>query len=242
MNINIPIDLDNILTQWRDLRVSIEDIDGAGYFVDLGVRGGEILIRRNDHPARQRFTLAHEVGHWLLSRASAEATATLSRAAIEKWCDEFAANILMPPDLVRAHFRDARLSGLVRAIQNGPKAFSVSDQAFRLQVNEVTPLKLFLAAINDNDMKITYSYDKRRDIPAEAQRILGSLGNRWQDEGLWRLPLATVVRLPVDREKSSQWLIGIIWRRHRPEGHLRQEPHDGEVTSPCQDSETSATA
>ena len=76
-----------------------------------------------DWPARRRFTIGHELGHWCLHRVGEavwcrhqaidppEHAPPASRAAYppeESEANEFAAALLMPPNLVRRHYERLR--------------------------------------------------------------------------------------------------------------------------------------
>lgn len=67
-------------------------------------------------PGRRRFTIGHELGHWRLHRPHGSLfcrTATVTGAAgavpdIEDEASRFAAALLFPPELVRAHHAELR--------------------------------------------------------------------------------------------------------------------------------------
>lgn len=67
-----------------------------------------IFVREGVSPARQRFTIAHELAHLLLADSEAE---FIARRALEgdwreeRFCDQFAAALLMPRPWIRARFR-----------------------------------------------------------------------------------------------------------------------------------------
>ena len=74
-----------------------------------------ILVNKFDSPARQRFTIAHELGHWVLHRSELEANPDLvilyRKALEEKETDPleqeancFAANILVPAFMTEGLF------------------------------------------------------------------------------------------------------------------------------------------
>jgi hypothetical protein len=83
--------------QWRRLGVHV-------VVAPIGASGGcrrngdeaIVLVSDRDHPRRQRFTVAHELGHLLLDEARARLRPT--RLEEERLCDAFAAAILVPPD------------------------------------------------------------------------------------------------------------------------------------------------
>jgi len=139
-----PVDLKRTISLWPELSIVMETLKGAGYLVNLGVHGAEILVRAEDPPVRQRYTIAHELGHWLLTtsddlrRRSGQATG----AELEKWCDRFAASLLMPAPWVR---RDIRYDGsldVLNAVFTAPKLYDVSAHAFWLRVSEVTSISI----------------------------------------------------------------------------------------------------
>lgn len=58
-----------------------------------------ILINKRDNPLRQRFTIAHEIGHFLLHNSKAKIYLdypTSKNPKIEKEANTFAASLLLP--------------------------------------------------------------------------------------------------------------------------------------------------
>ena len=76
-----------------------------------GPSGYRILVNSDDHPNRQRFTLAHELAHYILHRDLIESgiiddtmyRSTLNNA-LETQANRLAADILMPLKLVRRYW------------------------------------------------------------------------------------------------------------------------------------------
>jgi hypothetical protein len=68
--------------------------------------GGElvVLVRDADDPRRQRFTVAHEIGHLLLSGAREHLQ--LARSDEEQLCNEFASALIIPRDVLCAELAD----------------------------------------------------------------------------------------------------------------------------------------
>lgn len=62
------------------------------------------IVRLGSAPSfgRERFTLAHEIGHLVLAHYGEE------RTDEERWCDRFAGATLLPGDWVRGHFASRR--------------------------------------------------------------------------------------------------------------------------------------
>ncbi|MGQ0631484.1 MAG: ImmA/IrrE family metallo-endopeptidase [Sporichthyaceae bacterium] len=101
--------------------------------------GGEILIRTDVGRARQQFTLAHELGHWLLHRHVGLPLADQSgNRAIESFCNDFASNLLLPRTPLARRF-----AGCPRDL---PTASSVAQWAG-------SSLTAAVAALNDSPLE-----------------------------------------------------------------------------------------
>ncbi|MFQ5788803.1 MAG: ImmA/IrrE family metallo-endopeptidase, partial [Thermodesulfobacteriota bacterium] len=97
-----PINLLKVAKLWTGLEVAEENIENEGYMIDLGIQGGEIIIRSQNIQTRKNYTLAHELGHWILKKEYAAREGygenKNKNSSIERWCDQFAAELLMPKD------------------------------------------------------------------------------------------------------------------------------------------------
>lgn len=138
-----PLNMDSVVRQWPGLEVSVEDLDGEGYLVELGGRAGQILVNKAAPRVRQRFTLAHELGHWVLS-LSPELHQRLSRAEGEKWCDAFAREMLIPVNWLEDSLGDTDLSATAR-LARLPSQFQVSGQAMWIQCSQHELLSIVTA-------------------------------------------------------------------------------------------------
>ena len=113
--------------------------------------GWVIIVNKNHSDNRQRFTVAHEIGHFVLHyRKLGNGTndSKLYRAddrdgMYENWLDVehereangFAAGILMPPQLVRRQYR--AMQGLNDVPGRMAPLFGVSDAAMRYRIKEL---------------------------------------------------------------------------------------------------------
>lgn len=106
----------------------------SGYF---RLVKGEPIIEYNatDILPRRRFTVAHELGHFVLSHEDAprdkpESFGSLVSDVRERAANQFAAELLMPREWVR----DIVLSGRMSSVQELADAFAVSKvaMAYRL--------------------------------------------------------------------------------------------------------------
>jgi hypothetical protein len=95
----------------------------------------KILIRRGVSTGRRRFTIAHELGHLLLAEDTDNLIARRARLGIgreERFCDEFAAALLLPHDWLRRRYtqRPRRLA-VVRELAASAKS-SLAAAVIRL--------------------------------------------------------------------------------------------------------------
>lgn len=99
-----------------------------------------ITINMNEAPVRQRFTLAHEIGHLVDRELVAEdddysfvdyrKTAADSQDLHEFFANEFAGNLLMPTEKVWSHY-------IAHGQFATAKHFGVSLPALRIRLNNI---------------------------------------------------------------------------------------------------------
>jgi Zn-dependent peptidase ImmA (M78 family) len=149
-----PVDVERIAT-FLDLRIVFDDLgeDISGLLV---ARDGmaSIAVRRTDPPNRRRFTIAHEIGHFVLRHyrqrnelvhadPHAQVIYRSARASegldmIEVQANQFAASLLMPVKLVRQHAERLGLpltDGDVRTLAKD--VFEVSEQAMTIRLTSL---------------------------------------------------------------------------------------------------------
>lgn len=99
--------------------------------VNSNANGAVIWYRMTDAPVRQRFTLAHELGHLLLhGEGVAFRDDTFSGGPREVEANVFAAHLLMPRALLTPMFRGRDTKSLART-------FHVSEQAMAYQLHHL---------------------------------------------------------------------------------------------------------
>lgn len=98
-----------------------------------------IRINGNDSPTRARFTLAHEIAHYILHRdliGDGITDDALYRSSlsnyIETQANQYAASLLMPARLMREKWRQG-----LRAIHEFASAFGVSSKAAEIRMKEL---------------------------------------------------------------------------------------------------------
>lgn len=110
-----------------------------------------IFYNDKARPERQRFTLAHELGHFVLHRNGYASfncdkesiyTGTDTLKQIEREADEFASNLLMPGDLLRQRITGKRIN--FHLLGELAKAFGVSLEAMCIRLIKFTEQRAVL--------------------------------------------------------------------------------------------------
>jgi Zn-dependent peptidase ImmA (M78 family) len=140
-----PVDLDTLA---RELGLSVIYADDLGANVagmlDRAAdpeRGTSytIYVNADDPHRRRRFTLAHELGHYLLHRDLMDTELVddkMYRSPLGSWyerqANRFAADLLLPAHLVRSEFKAGNWT-----VGELAQIFDVSDQAIRIRLEEL---------------------------------------------------------------------------------------------------------
>jgi Zn-dependent peptidase ImmA (M78 family)/DNA-binding XRE family transcriptional regulator len=142
----------------------------AGAFVYAEPLGGTVAVNANHPYERQRWTLAHEYGHFLSARNRSEVT-VLRRwervPAAERFADSFAAHFLMP----RAGLH-RRFHSLSRDRDGEVTAADLLQLAHSYRVS----LQAMILRLEDLRLLPAGSFDGLRDLgfrPSEAEHLLG---------------------------------------------------------------------
>lgn len=102
----------------------------SGYFYRDAEGNGVVEYNRGDSPVRRRFTVAHEIGHFVLGhqdspRDDPDNYRTSVQSPQERAANQFAAELLMPAEELRKLVQ----SGQVRSIDELAGFFGVSKVA-----------------------------------------------------------------------------------------------------------------
>ncbi len=100
-----------------------------------------VEVEQSTHPHMQRFTIAHEVGHWVLGHNSVvsvfnDRSTYDPRRINDRQANVFASELLMPEVWVRAHWAKLRNS------QEMAKLFCVSPEAMFYRLEDLNLLGL----------------------------------------------------------------------------------------------------
>jgi Zn-dependent peptidase ImmA (M78 family) len=170
-----PVNLEQIISNWPNLFVVEEELDGAGYLLPIGELGAEILINKADIEERRRFTLAHELGHWVLGLTLKRKIGHFSqpknvhRIEIERWCDAFATNLLMPQSMVVASVPGSDPLLAINLIASAAARFKVSEEAFFIRLWET--LKFQVALVSQESSSGVPEFRLKRSFASDRERL-----------------------------------------------------------------------
>lgn len=113
-----------------------DDVSG---FLERRADGWYAGVNSYHHPVRKRFTLAHEIGHFVLHRNEQQTfkDRTFARrandpTAMERQADAFAASLLMPENAVKWEIANG-----LRNLNDLANAFNVSSLAMRYRLQSL---------------------------------------------------------------------------------------------------------
>lgn len=158
---SLPVNLDDLARRMGVDRILERPtlVDGRllsgpdGIFVEVSSKRGY---------ARQRFTIAHELGHlWLAQRGRDSEKGTLGWREEERFCDQFAASVLMP-----------RIWIAKRAKQSQPDLRTLE----LLSLEARTSLSATLIRVREVDSRWTASLLKFRPGPNHLWRVVAVTG------------------------------------------------------------------
>jgi Zn-dependent peptidase ImmA (M78 family) len=126
----------------RSLGVNVVDAnlagDVAGAIVKEPGKDAVILVNQTDHPNRKRFTVAHELGHFVQKSEDAfeyvdrrDTLSTMGVSPDEMYANAFAANLLMPEEEVK-RLHNEKTSDLEMALR-----FGVSREAMSIRLSSL---------------------------------------------------------------------------------------------------------
>lgn len=135
----LPIDIVSIARELgvRTIEPAHMKVDG---YVGLAANGGLVIrYRRGNSSERDRFTIAHEIGHLLIAEATGvPITTEKTRTGFnseESAANQLAAEVLMPADILLHHLRGRSPSwGWIQEIR---KVFKVSAYALLRRLTEI---------------------------------------------------------------------------------------------------------
>lgn len=159
-----PIDVDQIaellgIMVSDEPRFDVDDINTVGKITLEKDQPARVWINpiENSYAPRRRFTLAHEIGHFCMHRATNQTTfvdtkATMNRSEsywnrFESEANNFAAELLMPADLIRSIGRgiidkfkvenDVEMMPMAVFVEQMASRFKVSNPAMEYRLKNI---------------------------------------------------------------------------------------------------------
>jgi Zn-dependent peptidase ImmA (M78 family) len=213
--LKIPVPIEELAIQLDISEIRDITADGfvGGLITDEGRSKGFILVSTSARGGRRRFTIGHELCHFLsrhhkappegfkckakdFTRYGRDFTGTAKQ---EAEANEFSALILMPPPVLRAElgkFRDADL-GQIEALAD---LFQVSKEAAARAYAEYNDNIIAVVVVKDG--KIVRIY-KRTNFPRLAVWIGDEVP---RDSILFHMPQAQVGPSKLVQGRADQWL------------------------------------
>ncbi len=136
-----------------------------------------IAYNGKSRPERQRFTIAHELGHFILHRSRQQSfncdkqsvhTGIDTLRDIEREADDFASNLLMPGDLLRACISSQRID--FRVLGDIAKRFQVSLEALCIRYIKFTTERAILVYWDNGFVKYEWRSSSARRTRARIRR------------------------------------------------------------------------
>ena len=152
---NVPVDLEKIATS-LGLTIEYQPLDGeiSGCLIRNENGGATIGINSLEHPNRQRFTLAHEIGHYILHKEEStfidrkfyrSSNSKDGKRAEEIEANDFAGQLLMPEEFLIKDIEELQKSQDAEngnAIEGLAKKYKVSKQALMFRLASLRPVKV----------------------------------------------------------------------------------------------------
>jgi Zn-dependent peptidase ImmA (M78 family) len=142
-------DLGQVIRSLGGIEVIKERLDADGYLLEFGPESAEILVKSDSPAYRQRFTIAHELGHLVLSRNLKATSRNVSQREIERWCDQFAASLLMPTQWMKELIGSFERLSKSDVLLTGQRRLDVSRGAFYKRMHELFEISVLEIASDD---------------------------------------------------------------------------------------------
>lgn len=125
----VPVDVRSLAYQLGVTSIEYASLVEDGRLVTDG-REARILLRESTNSRRTQFTIAHELGHLLLTEPGQAAVERrlVTDTDVERFCDQFAAALLLPRDWVRERFSRSpeKLTSLRQLSQSSSTSMAAS--------------------------------------------------------------------------------------------------------------------
>ncbi len=183
-----------------------------------------IFYNGNSSPERQRFTIAHELGHFILHRSqrpnfNCDKESVYSGADtirdIERQADDFASNLLMPGDLLRQGIANRRID--LHVLGAIAQRFQVSFEALCIRFIKFTPQRAILMHWDNGFLK----YEWRSSSAVKTRARI-----RRRSDPVEPPPGTLAADAGVEQERDGIEMSAAIWcAEEAPHMKLREFKH-----------------
>lgn len=138
----LPVDVEDIARKMGAIVHHRTDMDDTSGIIAVQDGAPVIYVNNYDASVRQRFTIAHELGHWALRHITEEGevlprdsrlTYSMSSSWIEREANQFAAALLMPAEYVEYVMQ----TGEAVTLAELSRLFGVSNTAMQFRVRNL---------------------------------------------------------------------------------------------------------
>jgi Zn-dependent peptidase ImmA (M78 family) len=201
-----------VISLWPGLEISFDELDGEAYLVDLGEQGGEIVVNSKRPMSRKRFSIGHELGHWYLRECGFPIVAdgVADTQSVERWCDQFAAEMLMPWTWVTRDLDGVSLLPAVDTILRMPQRYRVSKSAMYIRLSELTNFSLFEIVERRSTMHIAARYvahRSERGLFSGLTEVVTSLSRLTSHKLIESNGYVFAIKIVRDNEMGRRWLV-----------------------------------
>lgn len=157
------IDVERLVREYAELQIRPLPFEGVdGICLDLKVPGKtpRVIVNALNPPSRQRFTMAHELGHILIPWHTGTILDSLDSNSsnqeyenIEQEANIFAAELLMPDQWIKAQLADQK--NLARCHRNVAELCEVSAHAAAIRIAQYLPGNFIYAIEREGHVEVS---------------------------------------------------------------------------------------
>ena len=154
-SLSLPVKIDSLLKLYATVifdSIPITGVDGIAVNIKVPGKVPVVFINVDTTDTRQRFTMAHELGHlvipWHTGINERSMTSEVSYSEIEKEANRFAAELLMPNTYIKSIA--IKSDNLAKAHKEVCKRLNVSPLAAATHIINTFPPGLIYSAIEEN--------------------------------------------------------------------------------------------
>jgi Zn-dependent peptidase ImmA (M78 family) len=160
-----PIDVEQLVKKYAVLKyaeIPFEGVDGVSVNLKVSGKKPTVIVSEANPPLRQRFTLAHELGHivipWHIGTIIDHIDSNHPRSSSEYWQIEseangFAAELLMPTELIEETLSTEK--DLAKAHCEISSKCKTSAHATAMQMSRLLPSNIVYASIKNGKVEFS---------------------------------------------------------------------------------------